>query len=259
MDVKKRLLDLMARAERTTFENERDICLIKIKALLAQHAISDINAFIREQEEEYVFPIAEIRNIFVRQFYPYYCEDAVIDIIDNVPVTFDKYDLERLKSRCDVEVKQFAKDAPSLADVYGTFLGFVERKLEELKRKHNVIIHSFDDFIIVPREIAYWINDKVSGFDTKPGTIKEVCQQRVKTFLERKERFFDDLNHGYYDSDIRRVIDIKALPSSEKVSYSTSETASIADCIRAKPRSDTVKKPNKKKPKTNWYASIHNN
>lgn len=257
MDIRKRLIDLMNRAEQTTFENEMKTCLTKIKAILAKFSISDINAFINEQEEIHddEFPIVEIRNIFIRQFYPYYCEDTVIDVIDNVPVAIDKYTIEYLKSRCDNEVIQFAKCAPSLANVYKKFLNFIERKLEDIETKHKVLMcGSYDNFIIVPREIAYWINDKINYIDIEPGTIEEVCQQRVKSFLARKEEFINHLNRGHYDDDIRRVIDVKALPSSEKVvSYSISDHMDSKLCNK-----NTNKKSTKKKPKTNWYVDIHN-
>lgn len=239
MDVKKVLQDLMARSERTTFENEREVCLEKIKMLLAKHAIDDINAFIRSEEakERGEIPIEEIRNIFVAQFYSFFMDNTVIDEIDNVPIRFGKYDLEALKTRCDRDVVTFAKDAPTLINVYGTFLGFLEKELRELERRSSILGGSlWFDYIIVPREIAYWVSDGIGKYawDFQPGTIEEVSKARVERFLEDKNDFFERLNEGYYDWVIKRVIDIKALPSSEKpVSYTEKETATIMDWMRS--------------------------
>lgn len=272
MDVKKVLQDLMARSERTTFENEREVCLEKIKMLLAKHAITDINAFIRSEgtKERDEIPIEEIRNIFVTQFYPFFMDNTVIDEFDNVPISFNKWDLETLKARCDRDVVTFAKDAPTLANVYGTFLGFLERELRELKRRSSILGgSSWFDYIIVPREIAYWVNDSIGEYfwSSKHGTIEEVSKARVEKFLEDKNEFFERLNEGYYDWVIKKVIDIKALPSSEKpVSYTENETASIlsqmrgSQSFRTGPRSGgdqkKNKKPTKKKQESNWYVNL---
>lgn len=123
MDVKKVLQDLMARSERTMFENEREVCLNKIQALLVKHNIKDVKRFIEmgEQVKSDEIPITEIRNIFVRQFYQFFSDDVEIDEIDNVPVTFDKHSLSALKQMCDDNVVQFSKTAPNLAKVYRSF------------------------------------------------------------------------------------------------------------------------------------------
>lgn len=108
MDVKKVLQDLMARSERTMFENEREVCLKKIKMLLAKHDIADINAFIRSEgtKECGEIPIEEIRNIFVAQFYPFFMDGTVIDEFDNVPIVskwlFSSYK-DVLKKRIEPE------------------------------------------------------------------------------------------------------------------------------------------------------------
>ena len=146
MDVKKILVDLIARSEQTTFENEREVCLNKIWALLVKHSVNDINVFIRSEEakERGEIPIEKIRNIFIAQFYPFFMGRTVIDEIDNVPVAFDKHILSSLKSRCNDNVIQFSKTAPNLAKVYRSFLSFVEGKLTELeirnlpKRNNNL-------------------------------------------------------------------------------------------------------------------------
>lgn len=261
MDVKKVLQDLMARSEHTTFENEREVCLEKIKMLLAKHSITDINAFIRSEgtKECGEIPIEEIRNIFVAQFYPFFMDGTVIDEFDNVPISFDKWILEALKSRCDSNVVQFSKTAPNLAKVYGLFLSFVEGKLKELEIRKSIL--GFDanymcNYILVPREIAYWISDKIGdSFNLifKSGTIEEVCKDRIEKFLRDKNRFLDYLKEGFYDQTIKRVIDIKALPSSEKpVSYTETETATIMSQMRSSqsfrtgPRSGGDQKKNKK-------------
>lgn len=272
MDVKKVLQDLMARSERTSFENEREVCLEKIKMLLAKHAINDINAFLQSGEtgERCEIPIEEIRNIFVAQFYPFFMDSAVIDEFDNVPVGFSKWDLEAIKNRCDRDVITFAKNAPSLAKVYGTFLNFVEGKLRELERRSSILGgSSWYDYIIVPREIAYWVNDGIGKYvwSSVHGTIEEVAKARVEKFLEDKTEFFERLHEGYYDWVIKNVIDIKALPSSEKpVDYSEKETASILSQMRGShsfrtgPRSGSDqkknKKPAKKKQESNWYVNL---
>lgn len=273
MDVKKVLQDLMARSEQTTFENERKICLEKIKILLAKHDINNIDVFIRSEEakERGEIPIEEIRNIFVAQFYPFFMDGTVIDEIDNVPIMFGKWDLEALKTRCDRDVVTFAKDAPTLANVYGTFLGFLERELRELEMRSSILGgSSWYDYIVVPREIAYWVNDRIGKYfwSSTPGTIEEVSKARVERFLEDKNEFFERLNEGYYDWVIKRVIDIKALPSSEKpVSYTETETASIlsqvkgSQLFRTGPRSGgdqkkNNKKPTKKKQESNWYVNL---
>ena len=274
MDVKKVLQDLMARSERTTFENEREVCLEKIKMLLAKHAINDINAFLQSGEtgERGEIPIEEIRNVFVAQFYPFFMDSTVIDELDNVPIRFGKWDLEAIKARCDRDVVTFSKNAPSLAKVYGTFLNFVEGKLRELERRSSILGgSSWFDYIIVPREIAYWVNDGIGEWpwDLKRGTIEEVSKTRVEKFLEDKNDFFERLNEGYYDWVIKKVIDIKALPSSEKpVDYSEKETASIlsqmrgSQSFRTGPRSGgdqkKNKKPAKKKQESNWYVNLQN-
>lgn len=276
MDVKKVLQDLMARSERTTFENEREVCLEKIKMLLAKHNITDVKSFIESGEsgKSGEIPIEEIRNIFVAQFYPFFMDNTVIDEFDNVPVSFDKWALEALKSRCDSNVVQFSKTAPNLAKVYGSFLSFVEGKLKELEIRKSIL--GFDanymcDYIIVPREIAYWISDRVGEYfwSSKPGTIEEVCKDRIERFLRDKKQFFDHLEHGYYDQTIKRVIDIKALPSSEKpVSYSEEETVSILSQMRSSQSFRTGsrfggdqkknKKTAKKKQESNWYVNLQN-
>lgn len=276
MDVKKVLQDLMARSERTTFENEREICLKKIKMLLAKHNITDVKRFIESEEswKSGEIPIEEIRNIFVAQFYPFFMDSAVIDEFDNVPIRFDKWDLEDLKSRCDANVVQFSKTAPTLAKVYGLFLSFVEGKLKELEIRRKSIF-GFDanymrNYILVPREIAYWISDKIGdSFNLifKSATIEEVCKDRVEKFFRYKKQFFDHLKEGYYDETIKRVIDIKALPSSEKpVSYTETETATImsqmrdSQSFRTGPRSGgdqkKNKKPTKNKQESNWYVNL---
>ena len=271
MDVKKVLQDLMARSERTTFENEREVCLEKIKMLLAKHNITDVKSFIESGEsgKSGEIPIEEIRIIFVAQFYPYFMDSAVIDEFDNVPVNFDKWALEALKSRCDSNVIQFSKTAPNLAKVYGLFLSFVEGKLKELEIRKSIL--GFDanymcNYILVPREIAYWISDKIGSFKLKSGTIEEVCKDRIEEFLRDKNRFLDYLKEGYYDQTIKRVIDIKALPSSEKlVSYTEKETATIMSQMRSSQSFRTGpseqkknKKPAKKKQESNWYVNLQN-
>ena len=116
------------------------------------------------------------------------------------------------------------------------------------------------------REIAYWVNDRIGKYvwDSKPGTIEEVSKARVERFLEDKNEFFERLNEGYYDWVIKRVIDIKALPSSEKsVNYSEKETASILSQMRGSQSFRTGpseqkknKKPAKKKQESNWYVNL---
>ncbi len=272
MDVKKVLQDLMVRSERTTFENEREVCLEKIKTLLAKHNITDVKNFIESGEsgKSGEIPIEEIRNIFVAQFYPFFMDSAVIDEFDNVPISFDKWALKALKSRCDSNVVQFSKTAPNLAKVYGSFLSFVEGKLKELEIRKSILGFDADymcDYILVPREIAYWISDKIGYFSLESGTIEEVCKDRIGKFLLNKKRFLADLKHGYYDQTIKRVIDIKALPSSEKsVSYTETETVSIMSQMRSSqlfrtgPRSGgdqkKNKKPTKKKQESNWYVNL---
>ena len=267
MDVKKVLQDLMARSERTTFENEREICLNKIQVLLAKHNIKDVKRFIESGEsgKSDEIPIAEIRNVFVAQFYPFFMDNTVIDEIDNVPIRFGKYDLQALKTRCDRDVITFAKDAPTLANVYGTFLGFLERELRELERRSSILGgSSWYDYIIVSREIAYWVNDGIGEYawDFQPGTIDEVSQARVERFLKDKNDFFERLNEGHYDWVIKRVIDIKALPSSEKpVSYTEKETATImSQMLKTDQKSGCDKKknkkPTKKKQESNWYVNL---
>ena len=272
MDVKKVLQDLMARSERTTFENEREVCLEKIKMLLAKHNITDVKRFIESVEsgKSGEIPIEDIRNIFVAQFYPFFMDSTVIDEFDNVPISFNKWDLEALKARCDRDIVTFAKDAPTLVDVYGTFLGFLERELEELEKRSSILGgSSWFDYIIVPREIAYWVNGGIGEYvwDFKPGTIEEVSKARVEKFLKDKNDFFERLNEGYYDWVIKEVINIKALPSSEKpVNYSEKETASIlsqmrgSQSFRTGPRScgdqKKNKKPAKKKQESNWYVNL---
>ena len=268
MDVKKILVDLIARSERTTFENEREICLNKIQILLAKHNIKDVKSFIESGEsgKSDEIPIVEIRNIFVMQFYQFFADDVEIDEFDNVPVTFDKYSLSELKSRCDANVVQFSKTAPNLAKVYGSFLSFVEGKLKELEIR-NRILDNYSlmyDYILVPREIAYWISDKIDIFSLKSGTIEEVCKARIEKFLCDKKQFFANLEHGYYDNTIKRVIDIKALPSYEKpVSYTEKETSTIMSQIRSTksfrtaPSGQNKKLTKKKKNKEpNWYLNL---
>lgn len=273
MDVKKVLQDLMARSERTSFENEREVCLEKIKMLLAKHNITDVKSFIESGEsgKSGEIPIEEIRNIFVAQFYPFFMDSTVIDEFDNVPIRFGKYDLEALKARCDRDVVTFAKDAPTLANVYGTFLGFLERELRELERRSSILGgSSWYDYIIVTREIAYWVSDRIGEYfwSSTPGTIEEVSKARVEKFLKDKNEFFERLNEGYYDWVIKEVINIKALPSSEKpVSYTEKETATIMSQMRSSqsfrtgPRSDNQKKNKKaakKKQESNWYLNLQN-
>lgn len=266
MDVKKVLYNLMARSERTTFENEREVCLEKIKMLLAKHAITDINAFIRSEgtKECGEIPIEEIRNIFVRQFYQFFSDDVKIDEIYNVPVTFDKHSLSALKQMCDDNVVQFSKTAPNLAKVYRSFLSFVERKLKELEIRNSIIGYETYtcNYILVPREIAYWMNDKINVFSLKSSTIEEVCKARIAEFLYDKKRFFADLDLGYFDQTIKRVIDIKALPSSEKpVSYTEKETATIMSQMQSTKSFRTGqsnKKSTKKKQESNWYVNLKN-
>jgi hypothetical protein len=191
-------------------------------------------------------------------------DGTVIDEFDNVPISFDKWDLESLKSRCDANVVQFSKTAPTLAKVYGQFLSFVEGKLKELEIRKRVLGMSANymcNYMLVPREIAYWINDKIGdqfNLIFKSGTIEEVCKDRVERFLRDKKRFFDLLKEGYYDQTIKSVIDIKALPSSEKpVSYTETETASILSQMRNSGGDQKKnKKPTKKKQESNWYVNL---
>lgn len=269
MDVKKVLQDLMARSERTTFENEREVCLEKIKMLLAKHSITDINAFIRSEgtKECGEIPIEEIRNIFVAQFYPFFMDGTVIDEFDNVPVSFDKWTLEALKSRCDSNVVQFSKTVPNLAKVYGLFLSFVKGKLKELEIRKSILGFDADymcNYIIVPREIAYWISDRIGEYfcSSEPGTIDEVSKDRIEKFLRDKKKFTIDLKLGYYDQTIKRVIDIKALPSSEKpVSYTEKETSTIMSHMQSTKTFRTGqsnKKSTKKKQESNWYVNLKN-
>lgn len=269
MDVKKVLQDLMVRSKRTTFENEREVCLEKIKMLLAKHAITDINAFIRSEgtKECGEIPIEEIRNIFVAQFYPFFMDRTVIDEFDNVPVSFDEWALKTLKSRCDSNVVQFSKTVPNLAKVYRSFLSFVERKLNELEIRKSILGFDADymcNYIIVPREIAYWISDRIGEYfcSSEPGTIDEVSKDRIEKFLLDKKKFTIDLKRGYYDQTIKRVIDIKALPSSEKpVSYTEKETATIMSQMQSTKSFRTGqsnKKSTKKKQESNWYVNLKN-
>lgn len=266
MDVKKVLQDLMARSERTMFENEREVCLNKIQALLVKHNIKDVKRFIEmgEQVKSDEIPITEIRNIFVRQFYQFFSDDVEIDEIDNVPVTFDKHSLSALKQMCDDNVVQFSKTAPNLAKVYRSFLSFVERKLKELEIRNSIIGYETYtcNYILVPREIAYWMNDKINVFSLKSSTIEEVCKARIEEFLYDKKRFFADLDWGYFDQTIKRVIDIKALPSSEKpVSYTEKETSTIMSHMQSTKSFRTGpsnKKSTKKKQESNWYVNLKN-
>ncbi len=271
MDVKKVLSDLIARSERTTFENEREVCLEKIKLLLAKHNIKDVKRFIEsgvgESGKSYEIPIEEIRNIFVAQFYPFFMDGTVIDEFDNVPISFDEWALKSLKSRCDANVVQFSKTVPNLAKVYGSFLSFVEGKLKELEIRKRILGFGGDymcNYILVPREIAYWISDKIGIFSLDTGTIEEVCKDRIEKFLCDKNKFFDCLKKGFYDETIKRVIDIKALPSSEKpVSYTETETSTIlsqmqnSHSFRTGPSGQNKKSTKKKKKQeSNWYLNL---
>lgn len=116
----------------------------------------------------------------------------------------------------------------------------------------------------------HWISDEIGdSFNIifKSATIEEVCKDRVEKFLRDKKRFFDLLKEGYYDQTIKRVIDIKALPSSEKpVSYTEKETATIMSRMRSSQSFRTGsrnvddqkknKKPTKKKQESNWYLNL---
>ena len=261
----------MARSERTTFENEREVCLNKIQALLVKHNIKDVKRFIEMGEQvksdEIPIPITEIRHIFVAQFYPFFMDGTVIDEFDNVPVSFDKWTWEAIKSRCDSNVVQFSKTVPNLAKVYGSFLSFVKGKLKELEIRKSILGFDADymcNYIIAPREIAYWISDRIGECfcSSEPGTIDEVSKDRIEKFLRDKKKFTIDLKRGYYDQTIKRVIDIKALPSSEKpVSYTEKETSTIMSHMQSTKTFRTGqsnKKSTKKKQESNWYVNLKN-
>lgn len=206
MNYAKILQDLRARADRTEFVNEREICLKKIADIVATKIID--NQEITDNLTVSI-PIEVLRDLFVEQIFPLYKYEIEEGY---VPFLFDPSTITWIEDKIRVVSSDLHSDK---------FLKYLDG-IKNWARNQKDIFYSYprdiqsmmyqNNYIEVSPEFIYWMSpltDKVGWYDEndKYQQLKYTKENVVKVenlkFEKQMKRFMGELNRGYHDAEIK--------------------------------------------------------
>lgn len=191
--------DLRQRASRTTFTNEREICLNMLAKLILSGKIEATQKI--EDEIDVDLHVSALRPIFIERFFPlYYFE------IDEgyVPFNFTPYDYTAISDLAARESSQISSMlGGALSDKYLKFLSTVKQWAKEQKQ----IFHSYpealrwvvyhNNFVEVTPEFLHWMSPQ--------GSKQQDIDKSWELFEKRRTEFENEVNSGEYDKIIKEL------------------------------------------------------
>jgi len=209
MDWAKIVDDLMARALSTTYEGERAICLKKLNEIKLKYNITPGNE--TKKDKKYQIPIERLRELFVETYFPWYLKNSIFVNEERILYHFSSFKLREIykdKVHRDIPTSASKKYLTHMRDI-GIW---AKDELEYIKSLPSILesLYYFNYYVEVDKTFGVWCASPLE-FAEANGSVEIITDNFNDEFINKKTKFMEKINNGYYDPDIKSLFNPELL------------------------------------------------
>lgn len=201
----------LARAKSTTFEGEREACLRMVEKLKKQYFNDNVDTSQFTQAvkiNNQTFDIAHLREIFVKTFFPWFSSD--FNYSEQIPFSLKLYSKDYILQRLN------ELENENLIEYFNSYLKNLH---------HNVLFEGLNWYYFLPldKDMIELLMER--SYEVVKPTEYEGCipmngsnrlspvENCLRFFKEKRDDFYERLNHGWLDDVVLQLCNPKFLPA----------------------------------------------